>query len=215
MKFFIDTANIKEIEEAKKMGLIDGVTTNPSLMAKEGGDVNEIAKKICELVDGPVSLEVLSTDFEGMVKEARELVKFGPNVVIKIPMTEEGIKASYFLEKEGIPTNVTLVFSLNQALLVGKIGASYVSPFVGRLDDIGEQGMELVREIVQVYKNYDFKTEIIVASVRHPEHVRRAALYGAHIATIPFKVIKKLAAHPLTDIGLEKFLNDFKKVQKG
>ncbi len=214
MKFFIDTANIKEIEEAKKMGLIDGVTTNPSLMAKEGGDVNEIAKKICELVDGPVSLEVISTDFEGMIKEARELVKFGPNVVVKIPMTEDGIKASYFLEREGIPTNVTLVFSLNQALLVGKIGASYVSPFVGRLDDIGERGMDLVADIVDIYGNYGFKTEVIVASIRHPEHVRESALIGAHIATIPFKVIKKLASHPLTDIGLEKFLNDAKKLKK-
>jgi len=213
MKFFLDTANIKEIEEAKKMGLIDGVTTNPSLMAKEGGDWREIAKKICELVDGPVSLEVLATDYESMIKEARELIKFGPNVVIKIPMTEDGIKAAYFLEKEGIPTNVTLVFSLNQALLVGKIGASYVSPFVGRLDDIGEKGMDLVANIVTVYKNYGFNTQIIVASVRHPEHVRQSALLGAHIATIPFKVIKKLASHPLTDIGLEKFLSDFKKAQ--
>ena len=213
MKFFLDTANIKEIEEAKKMGLIDGVTTNPSLMAKEGGDWREIAKKICELVDGPVSLEVLATDYEGMIKEARELIKFGPNVVIKIPMTEDGIKAAYFLEKEGIPTNVTLVFSLHQALLVGKIGASYVSPFVGRLDDIGEKGMDLVANIVTVYKNYGFNTQIIVASVRHPEHVRQSALLGAHIATIPFKVIKKLASHPLTDIGLEKFLSDFKKAQ--
>ena len=209
----MDTANIKEIEEAKKMGLIDGVTTNPSLMAKEGGDWREIAKKICELVDGPVSLEVLATDYESMIKEARELIKFGPNVVIKIPMTEDGIKAAYFLEKEGIPTNVTLVFSLNQALLVGKIGASYVSPFVGRLDDIGEKGMDLVANIVTVYKNYGFNTQIIVASVRHPEHVRQSALLGAHIATIPFKVIKKLASHPLTDIGLEKFLSDFKKAQ--
>jgi len=209
----LDTANIKEIEEAKKMGLIDGVTTNPSLMAKEGGDWREIAKKICEYVDGPVSLEVLATDYESMIKEARELIKFGPNVVIKIPMTEDGIKAAYFLEKEGIPTNVTLVFSLNQALLVGKIGASYVSPFVGRLDDIGEKGMDLVANIVTVYKNYGFNTQIIVASVRHPEHVRQSALLGAHIATIPFKVIKKLASHPLTDIGLEKFLSDFKKAQ--
>ncbi len=212
MKFFLDTANISEIESAISMGLIDGVTTNPTLMAKEGGDWREIAKKICSLVEGPVSLEVISTHSKGMIEEARELVKIGPNVVIKIPMTTEGIRAAYVLEKQGIPTNITLVFSPNQAILAGKIGASYVSPFVGRLDDIGEKGMELVSNTLTIYRNYGFKTQVIVASIRHPEHVLEAALMGAHIATIPYSVIKKLASHPLTDIGLEKFLKDWEKV---
>jgi len=212
MKFFLDTANISEIESAISMGLIDGVTTNPTLMAKEGGDWREIAKKICSLVEGPVSLEVISTHSKGMIEEARELVKIGPNVVIKIPMTTEGIRAAYVLEKQGIPTNITLVFSPNQAILAGKIGASYVSPFVGRLDDIGEKGMELVSNTLTIYRNYGFKTQVIVASIRHPEHVLEAALMGAHIATIPYSVIKKLASHPLTDIGLERFLKDWEKV---
>ncbi len=214
MKFFLDTANIKEIKDAISMGLIDGVTTNPTLMAKEGGDWKEIAKKICSLVDGPVSLEVVSLEAQGMIAEARELIKLGPNVVIKIPMTREGIKAAYFLEQEGIPTNITLVFSPNQAILAGKIQASYVSPFVGRLDDIGETGMDLVEKILTIYRNYGYKTQVIVASIRHPEHVLKAALLGAHIATIPYSVIKKLASHPLTDIGLEKFLKDWEKVEK-
>ncbi len=214
MKFFLDTANLEEIEEALSMGLIDGVTTNPTLMAKEGGNWKEIAKKICSLVEGPVSLEVVSLNAEGMITEAKELIKLGPNVVIKIPMTPEGIKAGYFLEKEGIPTNITLVFSPNQAILAGKIQASYVSPFVGRLDDIGKRGMDLVKDILAIYHNYGYKTQVIVASIRHPEHVMEAALLGAHIATIPYAVIKKLASHPLTDIGLEKFLLDWKKVVK-
>ena len=212
MKFFLDTANIEEIREAKKLGLLDGVTTNPTLLAKEGKDWREQAKLICQEVDGPVSLEVVSLDAEGMVKEAQELVKFGPNVVIKVPITLEGLKAVKALEEMGIPTNVTLVFSPAQALLAAKAGATYVSPFVGRLDDISSEGMTLVEQIMQIYTNYDIKTQVIVASIRNPEHVRIAALLGAHIATIPFKVYKQLVAHPLTDIGLKKFLEDWKKI---
>lgn len=214
MKFFLDTANLKEIRQAKEQGLIDGVTTNPSLLSKEGGNWQEQAKEICNLVDGPVSLEVIGTNAEDMVQEARDLVKFGPNTVIKIPMTVEGLKAVRQLNEMDIATNVTLVFSSNQALLAAKAGASYVSPFVGRLDDIGEPGMELVSQILTIYENYQIPTEVIVASIRHPEHVRQAALMGAHIATIPFQVISKLAAHPLTDIGLEKFLADWQKIAK-
>ncbi|MEO2083063.1 MAG: fructose-6-phosphate aldolase [Desulfurobacteriaceae bacterium] len=212
MKFFIDTADIKEIKAAMEMGLIDGVTTNPTLISKTGRPFMDVAKEIVETVPGPVSLEVVSLDADGMVDEARILSKLGDNVVIKIPMTEEGLKAVRILSSEGIKTNVTLVFSPLQALLAAKAGATYVSPFVGRLDDIGHDGMELISQIVQIYDNYGFDTEIIVASIRHPQHVLQAALLGADIATIPFKVIKQLAKHPLTDIGIERFLEDWAKV---
>ncbi len=212
MKFFIDTADINEIKSAMEMGLIDGVTTNPTLVSKTGRPFLEVAKEIVETVPGPVSLEVVSLDTQGMVDEARQLAKFGDNVVIKIPMTTEGLKAVKILSAEEIKTNVTLVFSPLQALLAAKAGATYVSPFVGRLDDIGHDGMELISQVVQIYENYGFETEVIVASVRHPQHVLQAALIGAHIATIPFKVIKQLAKHPLTDIGIERFLEDWAKV---
>ncbi len=212
MKFFIDTADVKEIKEALSMGMVDGVTTNPTLISKTGRPFMEVAKEIVELVPGPVSLEVVSLDTQGMVDEARQLAKLGDNVVIKIPMTVEGIKAVKILSSEGIKTNVTLVFSPLQALLAAKAGATYVSPFVGRLDDIGHDGMELISQIVQIYSNYDFETEIIVASIRHPQHVLQAALLGADIATIPFKVISQLSKHPLTDIGIERFLEDWAKV---
>jgi len=212
MKFFIDTADINEIKAAMEMGLIDGVTTNPTLISKTGRPFLEVAKEIVKTVPGPVSLEVVSLDTQGMVDEARQLAKFGDNVVIKIPMTTEGLKAVKILSSEGIKTNVTLVFSPLQALLAAKAGATYVSPFVGRLDDVGHDGMELISQVVQIYENYGFETEIIVASVRHPQHVLQAALIGADIATIPFKVIKQLAKHPLTDIGIERFLEDWAKV---
>ena len=212
MKFFIDTADINEIKAAMEMGLIDGVTTNPTLVSKTGRPFLEVAKEIVETVPGPVSLEVVSLDTQGMVDEAKQLAKLGDNVVIKIPMTTEGLRAVKILSAEGIKTNVTLVFSPLQALLAAKAGATYVSPFVGRLDDIGHDGMELISQVVQIYENYGFETEIIVASVRHPQHVIQAALIGADIATIPFKVIKQLAKHPLTDIGIERFLEDWAKV---
>jgi len=212
MKFFIDTADISEIKAAMEMGMVDGVTTNPTLISKTGKPFMEVAKEIVETVPGPVSLEVVSLDTQGMIDEARQLAKLGDNVVIKIPMTVEGIKAVKVLSSEGIKTNVTLVFSPLQALLAAKAGATYVSPFVGRLDDIGHDGMELIAQIVQIYDNYGFDTEIIVASVRHPQHVLQAALLGADIATIPFKVVKQLAKHPLTDVGIERFLEDWAKV---
>ena len=212
MEFFLDTANLEEIEKAKEMGLIDGVTTNPSLLAKEGGDWRSQAREICQMVKGPVSLEVVATEAEEMVREARDLVQFGPNAVIKIPMTLEGIKAVNRLNEMDIPTNVTLVFSVNQALLAAKAGANYVSPFVGRLDDIGTTGMDLVHQILEVYDQYDFATQVIVASIRHPDHVLQSAQMGAHVATVPFAVLDKLASHPLTDKGLEKFLEDWKKI---
>jgi len=212
MRFFIDTADINEIKSAMEMGLVDGVTTNPTLVSKTGRPFLEVAKEIVELVPGPVSLEVVSLDTQGMVDEARQLAKLGDNVVIKIPMTEQGLKAVKILSSEGIKTNVTLVFSPLQALLAAKAGANYVSPFVGRLDDIGHDGMELISQIVQIYDNYGFETEVIVASVRHPQHVLQAALIGADIATIPYRVIKQLAKHPLTDVGLERFLEDWAKV---
>ncbi|MFZ0134132.1 MAG: fructose-6-phosphate aldolase [Desulfobacterales bacterium] len=214
MKFFIDTANIKEIKEAASMGMVDGVTTNPSLVAKEGRDFEGLIKEICELVDGPVSAEVISTDTKGMLTEARKLVKIHPNIVIKIPMTVDGLKAVRKLTEDGVRTNVTLVFSPIQALMAAKAGAAYVSPFVGRLDDIAHDGLLLVEQIADIYTNYDFETEIIVASVRHPLHVLEAALIGADIATIPFNVLSKLAAHPLTDKGLKAFLDDWKKAKK-
>ncbi|XRO77053.1 fructose-6-phosphate aldolase [Methanocaldococcus sp. 10A] len=209
MKFFLDTANVEEIKKYAELGLVDGVTTNPTLVAKEGRDFYEVVKEICEIVDGPVSAEVISTDAEGMVKEARELAKIADNIVIKIPMTKDGMKAVKILSAEGIKTNVTLVFSPLQALLAAKAGATYVSPFVGRLDDIGHVGMKLVEDVVKIYKNYDIKTEVIVASVRHPWHVLEAAKIGADIATIPPSVMDKLFNHPLTDIGLERFLKDW------
>jgi len=212
MKFFIDTADINEIKAAMEMGMVDGVTTNPTLISKTGRPFLEVAKEIIETVPGPVSLEVVSLDTQGMVDEARQLAKLGDNVVIKIPMTTEGLKAVKILSEEGIKTNVTLVFSPLQALLAAKAGATFVSPFVGRLDDIGHDGMELISQIVQIYDNYGFDTEIIVASIRHPQHVLQAAILGADIATIPFKVIKQLAKHPLTDIGIERFLEDWAKV---
>ncbi len=214
MKFFIDTANIEQIKDANRMGMIDGVTTNPSLIAKESGDFETIVKEICRIVDGPVSAEVIALDLEGMLKEARHLATLHPNIVVKIPMTIEGMKAVRQLSEEGIKTNVTLVFSPLQALMAAKAGASYVSPFVGRLDDIAHDGLLLVEQIVEIYSNYAFETEIIVASVRHPLHVLESALIGADIATIPYGVLSKMAEHPLTDKGIKAFLNDWKRAQK-
>lgn len=211
MQFFIDTANLEEIREAQKMGLVDGVTTNPSLMARESGDWRERAREICALAPGPVSLEVIALDAEGMIREARELVEFGPDVVVKIPMTLDGMKAVRALKAMHIDTNVTLVFSAAQALLAAKAGATYVSPFVGRLDDAGQNGMELVRQILTIYRNYGLDTQIIAASIRSPMHVLDAALAGAHIATVPYKILVQLAAHPLTDKGINAFLADWKK----
>jgi len=212
MKFFLDTANVEEIKKAIEWGILDGVTTNPTLIAKTGRPFKEVVKEILELVDGPVSLEVVSLDAEGMVREGRILAELGENVVIKIPMTPEGLKAVQILESEGIPTNVTLIFSPTQALLAAKAGASYVSPFVGRIDDISGEGMKLIREIKEIFLNYEFDTEIIVASIRHPMHVLEAALIGADICTIPFKVMEQLFKHPLTDVGLERFLKDWESV---
>ena len=214
MKFFIDTANIKEIKEANALGLIDGVTTNPSLIAREGKDFLKILDEICGIVNGPISAEVVSIDSAGMLKEGRELAGRHKNIVVKVPMTMEGLKATKAFHLEGIKTNVTLVFSPVQALLAAKAGATYVSPFVGRLDDISHRGMELVEQIVQIFNNYNFDTQVIVASVRNPLHVLDAALIGAHVATIPYSVIEQLAKHPLTDIGIEKFLKDWEKVPK-
>jgi transaldolase len=211
MKFFIDTANIDEIKKANELGMVDGVTTNPSLVSKEGREFNGLIKEICGIVDGPVSAEVVSVDADGMVREAKDLAKLADNIVVKIPLIEEGLKAVKILSKEGINTNVTLCFSSIQALMAAKAGAAYISPFVGRLDDIGHRGMDLVDEILTIYDNYGFETEVIVASIRNPIHVLDAALMGADIATIPYKVIQQLAKHPLTDIGLEKFLADWKK----
>ena len=214
MKFFIDTANIDEIKEAHSMGMVDGVTTNPSLIAKEGRDFEEIIKEICEIVNGPISAEVISIDVEGMVKEARELSKIHDNIVVKIPLLVDGLKATRILAEEGIKTNVTLVFSPLQALMAAKAGATYVSPFIGRLDDISQEGLLLVEQIVEIYSNYAFDTEIIVASIRNPLHVLESALMGADIATIPFSVLSKLAAHPLTDKGLKAFLDDWNQAKK-
>jgi len=211
MKFFIDTANINEIKEAASYGLLDGVTTNPSLVAKEGKSFREILNEIVKIVDGPISAEVVATDYDGIMKEAHELAKIHKNIVVKVPLIKEGIKAVKSLSSEGINTNVTLCFSPSQALLAAKAGATYISPFVGRLDDISHDGMELVQQIVQIYNNYNFKTQVLVASIRHPLHLVDAALMGAHVATMPFDVINKLFKHPLTDLGLEKFLSDWKK----
>jgi transaldolase len=211
MKFFIDTANLEEIRQAVAMGMVDGVTTNPSLVAREKQPFEELLGEICNLVDGPVSAEVVSLEAEGMLQEGRKLAALHANIVIKVPMTTEGLKATKRFADEGIRTNVTLVFSPAQALLAAKAGASFVSPFVGRLDDIAQNGMHLIGEIMEIYTNYGFASEVIVASVRHPLHVIESALIGAHIATIPFKVISQLAQHPLTDIGVEKFLADWQK----
>ncbi len=212
MKFFIDTANLDEIREANELGLIDGVTTNPSLVAKEGKvDFKKHIAKICEIVKGDVSAEVTSLDTEGMLKEGRELAKIAPNVVIKCPLTLDGLKATRTFREEGMKVNVTLCFSAAQALLAAKAGASYISPFIGRLDDIGQDGMQLIRDIVQIYDNYGFATEVLAASIRHPMHIVDCALAGADVATIPFKVIQQLVKHPLTDKGLEGFLSDWKK----
>ncbi len=214
MKFFIDTANIEEIKDAWEVGVIDGVTTNPSLLAKEGKEPISLLKEICEIVDGPVSAEAVSLKHEDMFKEAIELSKIHPNIVIKIPMTEDGLKTVKKLSQEGIKTNVTLVFTATQALLAAKAGATYVSPFVGRLDDISHFGMDLIRDIQIIFENYGFETEVIVASIRNPLHVLEAARIGADIATIPYSVIKQLMKHPLTDIGIEKFLKDWEKLKK-
>ena len=213
MKFFIDTANIEEIKSANDLGLLDGVTTNPSLVAKEDRDFRELIKEICDIVDGPVSAEVVSTDMEGMIKEARDLVKIADNIAVKIPLIKEGLKAVKILSQEGIQTNVTLCFSPLQALMAAKAGASYISPFVGRLDDISHRGMELIEQIATIYGNYGYETEIIVASVRNPLHVLDAALMGADIVTTPYKVMEQFIKHPLTDIGLEKFLADWNKMK--
>lgn len=216
MKFFIDTANVDEIKEAADLGVLDGVTTNPSLLSKEiqrtGEDFKNILKTICQIVQGPVSAEVLALDAQGMVKEAEELAKLDDFIVVKIPVMKDGLKAVKTITSEGIKTNVTLTFSPTQALLAAKAGATYVSPFVGRLDDISHVGMDLVGDILTIYENYGFETEIIVASIRNPLHVVEAALMGAHVATIPFSVIGQLLKHPLTDIGIERFAADWKKV---
>ena len=211
MKFFIDTANIEEIKDANDMGMVDGVTTNPSLIAREEGEFIDIITEISKIVDGPVSAEVISLDYEGMVKEAKELAKIGDNIVIKIPMTTDGLKAVKTLSGLGIKTNVTLVFTALQALMAAKAGATYASPFVGRLDDLSEDGMALIEEIVDIYENYGFETEVIVASVRSSLHVKTSALMGAHIATIPHKILSKLAGHHMTDKGIDAFMKDWEK----
>jgi len=212
MKFFIDTANLVEIREASSLGVLDGVTTNPSLIAKERMGFKELILEICKLVNGPVNAEVIATDHDGMMREARELAKLHDNIVVKIPLTKAGLQTVKRLKMEGIKTNVTLCFSAPQALMAAKAGASYISPFIGRLDDISSFGMELVNQILTIYRNYGFETEVLVASIRHPLHVVEAALAGADIATMPFKVLDQLIKHPLTDIGLERFLADWRKM---
>ncbi len=214
MKIFIDTAKISEIKEAAAMGLLDGVTTNPSLVAKEGKDFRKLLDEILAIVDGPVSAEVISTDYEGIVKEGKELAAIHKNIVIKVPLIKEGLKAVKTFSDLGIKTNVTLCFSPSQALLAAKAGATYISPFVGRLDDISTNGMELIEQIVTIYRNYAYSTEVLVASIRHPLHFVEACLIGADVCTIPFGVIEKLYNHPLTTIGLETFLNDWNKSKK-
>lgn len=214
MKFFIDTANVDEIRAANDLGVVAGVTTNPSLIAKEGRIFEQVVKEITEIVDGPISAEVISLEADGMVKEARELVKIHKNIVIKVPITEDGLKAVNILSKEGIKTNVTLIFSANQALMAARAGATYVSPFLGRIDDISMVGMDLVADIAEIFEIHDIETEIIAASIRNPIHVLEAAKAGAHISTIPYKVITQLLKHPLTDIGIQKFLKDWESVPK-
>jgi transaldolase len=213
MEFFIDTAEVEEIRQANALGLVDGVTTNPSLIAKSGRDFKEVITEITGIVDGPISAEVIALDAEGMVSEGRELAKIHPNIVIKVPMTEEGLKATRIFSAEGIKTNVTLIFSPLQALLAAKAGATYVSPFVGRLDDVGHDGLEGVAQIRTIFENYGYTTKIIVASVRHPLHILNAALVAADICTIPFSVMKQLAKHPLTDVGIAKFMADWEKTK--
>lgn len=213
MEIFIDSANIEEIREANALGVITGVTTNPSLIAKEGRNFQEVVREITNIVDGPISAEVISLESSGMVEEARELIKIHPNIVIKIPMTAEGLKATKILSQEKIKVNMTLIFSANQALLAAKSGAAFVSPFVGRLDDAGQDGMQLIEEIVDIFYNYDISAKVIVASVRHPLHVTQAALLGADIATVPYKVILQMVKHPLTDLGIKKFLTDWETVK--
>jgi transaldolase len=212
MKLFIDTADIKEIRRAKELGVLDGVTTNPTLVSKIGRPYREVLIEVAKEVDGPVSAEVISTDYDGMIKEARDLAKIRDNINVKIPLIEDGLRAVKTLKSERIKTNVTLCFNSIQALMAAKAGASFISPFIGRLDDIGSEGMEVVEEIAAIYANYDFDTEIIVASIRNPLHIKHAALIGADIATIPFDVFQKIIKHPLTDIGLAKFLSDWQKV---
>ena len=212
MKFFIDTANIAEIREAASLGILDGVTTNPSLVYKEGKSVRKLLDEILEIVNGPVSAEVISTDYNGIMKEARDYADIHDNIVVKVPLIKEGLKAVKTLTEENINTNVTLCFSPSQALMAAKAGASYISPFVGRVDDISTSGMDLIAQIVQIYRNYNFDTKVLVASIRHPLHLVEAALMGADVSTMPFSVIDKLFNHPLTDIGLEKFISDWKKL---
>lgn len=214
MKFFIDTANVGEIQKAHDMGLIDGVTTNPTLISREGRDFRPLVSEICEIVDGPVSVEAVSAKSKDLIAEARTLSKIHENIVVKIPMTLEGLNAVRTLASEGINTNVTLIFSPTQALLAAKAGATFASPFIGRLDDVSHVGMDLVEQIITIYDNYDFDTQVIVASIRNPLHVLEAALMGADIATIPYKVLEQLAKHPLTDVGIERFLEDWKKIPK-
>jgi len=210
MKFFLDTANVKEIYEAANLGMLDGVTTNPSLVVKEGRSFKEMLQEICKIVDGPISAEVVSVEADAMVKEGRELAKIHKNIVVKCPLIPEGIKATKKLAAEGIRVNVTLCFSPTQAILAAKAGAWCVSPFIGRLDDVSSDGMALIRQILAIYKNYDYKTLVLVASVRHPQHVVEAALAGGHICTMPFSIFQQLFKHPLTDLGLKKFLDDWK-----
>jgi len=214
LKIFLDTANLEQIKKYNDLGLVDGITTNPTLLSKENSDPQEIMAEIVRTVKGPVSLEVISTNYDGMMEEGRALSKYGKNVVVKIPMSADGLKAVKQLSSEVIRTNVTLIFSPNQALLAAKAGASYVSPFIGRLDDIGEVGMDVIRDLVQIFKNYTYHTEILVASVRHPLHVIDAAKLGAHVVTLPPDVLGKMINHPLTDIGLAKFLDDWKKTKQ-
>jgi transaldolase len=209
MKFFLDTANVKEIQEAASWGLLDGVTTNPSLVAKEGRSFKEVLIEICNIVDGPISAEVVSLEADAMVKEGKELAKIHKNIVVKVPLIAEGLKATKRMAAEGIKVNVTLCFSPTQALLAAKAGAWCVSPFIGRLDDISSNGMELIRQILTIYRNYDYKTQVLVASVRHPQHVVEAALAGGHICTMPFSIFQQMVKHPLTDSGLKKFLADW------
>jgi transaldolase len=214
MKFFLDTANLSEIREAATMGILDGITTNPSLIAKEGKPFKQTILEICKVVDGPVNAEVIATDSGGMCKEAQEYAGWHPNIVVKLPTTREGLKACKCLSQQGMRTNLTLCFSANQALLVAKAGATYVSPFLGRLDDIGHVGMDLVRQILQIYRNYGYQTQVLAASLRHPLHIIDAALAGAHVATMPSKVFEQMLKHPLTDRGLEQFLKDWEKLKK-
>jgi transaldolase len=214
MKIFIDTANIEEIKRANELGILDGVTTNPTLLSREGKPPIEQLKEICRIVRGPVTAEVLSTKSEEMVEEARKYAKLASNIVIKVPMCEEGLKAVKRLSKEGIKTNMTLIFSVNQGILAAKAGATYISPFIGRLDDVGHEGMQIARELVQIFKTYGFKAQVIAASIRHPLHVIEAAKAGTPVATIPFDVIEKMVKHPLTDIGIKRFMADWEKLTK-